>query len=883
MTKIKTIYLISHTHTDIGYTDHQTVLNRQQLDFIDRAIDLCQATANYPPEAQYKWTCEVASFAERYLRERPAAQVDRFLKYHQEGRIAVAAMAYHWTPMLSPAAMVRSLYPVMRMRQEFNLNITSAMQCDVDGVSWLWADLLPAIGVTGLTMSINPYRGRRPHPRLSAFWWEGPGGNRLLTFDGPHYSHGLFMYGLGDLAETERLLPGVLERLEQREDYPYDFLYAQITHPALVDNGPPFEVISDFVRDWNEAGRAPRMEFITHADFIAMLHRRYANQLPTRRGDWADWWADGVASSAYETSLNRTTEALLPGLDLLATQTDALDPQLIEEAYHHISLYDEHTWGAFSSVNQPHLPFTKAQWNGKVGFAYDGFTLTHELLARAGRSFARDLTGVKPEGDAWQRWRGGQTVDDTDRNVFLVINPLGWSRTISVPLPPDRGGAAPNNFLEAYLAGNYRDNPPKGLSGVDPHAFTNITKPAPLLNASLPAFSYQIITSVEANPPADSQVKDGLLENQWYKIEVDTATGGLRSWLDKETGQELAAQRGPWRLGQYVYERVDHPKGHAAIFTGDFSDESNFGTPRPDTPFYRQGPTQVDLSPTRSGSMGVNVEVFMQAPGARSVRVRYQLPHHEKSLHVDMVVDKEYVTDPEAVYIVFPFALEKPTFHLDLNGVPLEPEAEQLPGSCRDWYGIQRWAEVSDENTSIVLSPLDAPLVQVGGIQTGRWAEKLDANEATLVSWAAHNHWDTNFQAGQNGELLFRYRLTSMPKYTPAAAGRFAAEQMIPPIIVRVPGAEPGAAGQFLQVEPAGVADVQLKQAADGRGVIVRAFNLTAQAHNINLKFPALSPVAAWTCSPIEDDKDTLTIENNAVTLSVPPRSLACARIVFEF
>ena len=36
MPEIKTVYLISHVHTDIGYTDSQNVLFRQQLEFIDR-------------------------------------------------------------------------------------------------------------------------------------------------------------------------------------------------------------------------------------------------------------------------------------------------------------------------------------------------------------------------------------------------------------------------------------------------------------------------------------------------------------------------------------------------------------------------------------------------------------------------------------------------------------------------------------------------------------------------------------------------------------------------------------------------------------------------------------------------------------------------------
>ena len=182
----------------------------------------------------------------------------------------------------------------------------------------------------------------------------------------------------------------------------------------------------------------------------------------------------------------------------------------------------------------------------------------------------------------------------------------------------------------------------------------------------------------------------------------------------------------------------------------------------------------------------------------------------------------------------------------------------------------------------MVLAPLDAPLMQVGGIQTGRWAEQLDAPAATLVSWAAHNHWDTNFRAAQSGELLFRYRLTSRPGYDPAAASRFAAEQLVPPIIVRLPGAASLAEGQFLQVEPAGLADIQLKQAADGRGVIVRAFNFTAQPQKLSLEFPTEPPVMAWICSPIENDGDILPIKNKMIIVNVPPRSLACARVMFE-
>ena len=873
MAKINTIHLISHTHTDIGYTDHQDTVFRQHLEFIDDAIELGEATADYPEEARYKWTCEVTSFVERYFRERPSSQVDRFLQLHRRGQMAVAAMSYHWTPMLSTAAMIRSLFPAMRLRQDYGVNIANAMQCDVNGASWLWADLLPAIGVNGFTMSINMHRGWRPAPDLNAFWWQGPGGGRLLAYNGPHYLYGIFRYGLGDMEKVEELLPGALEKLENREDYPYDFLYAQATHPARVDNGPPLANLSDFVHDWNTAGRTPKMVFVTLDEFMSMIQERYGDETVTWKGDWADWWADGVGSSAYETGLNRATEELLPVLDMLSTQVEAIDASLIEEAYHLVSLYDEHTWGGFASIRRPHSPFTRANWNRKASFAYGGYGLTHELLALGGRTLANRLTGVTPEGDLWRRW--GQYIssdpsEDPGAHRFIVINPLGWTRHVRWPLPPDVGGAAPYASLEMFLVDNYRERSPLETE----------TAGEMVIDATLPPFGYKVVDYQKLEANSDLGVGEGIIENRWYKVEIDPLSGGLRSWYDKELEQELAAQEGTWRLGQYVYEWVDHPDDRRAIFALDF-DREDFGERFADTPFRRQGPTRVEILPAHVEPGGASIEVRLQAPGARSVRARYSLPSHEKALHLDMVVDKEYNTSAEAVYITFPFALRNPTFHLDLNGVALQPEIEQLPGSCRDWYGIHRWAEVGDGKSSIVLTPIDSPLVQLGGITTGRWASKLDTSHATLVSWALHNHWDTNFKASQGEDSLLRYRLTSGAGYDPAAASRFASEKVVPPLIVRVPGATTGKSGQFLDVKPQGVAEVQLKRAADGRGIILHAYNFTEEPQDLSLGFPGMALASACVCSPLEEDGQALFILDESIKLQVGSRSVACARVTF--
>ena len=266
MGKIKTIYICNHTHTDIGFTDYQDVCFRQHGEFIDKALDLIEATDGRAPEAQYKWTCETTGPLLRYLRQANPSQIDRFRKWHEAGRIDIAAMQYNLTPLLNVEQMHRSLYPLRALRDEFGLSVESAMQDDVNGVSWLFADLLASLGVWFYTAAINPIRGARPKPFPGAFWWEGPSGKKVLAWNGYHYLFGRSQVGLGNFDLVDKLLPRWIEQLEQDGSYPYDFLYCESTHPVRVDNGPPDPRMPEFVDAVERRGPA-------HEDGLRHHHR----------------------------------------------------------------------------------------------------------------------------------------------------------------------------------------------------------------------------------------------------------------------------------------------------------------------------------------------------------------------------------------------------------------------------------------------------------------------------------------------------------------------------------------------------------------------------------------------------------------------------------
>ena len=459
MGSIRTIYVCNHAHTDIGFTDYQDVCFRQHGEFISQALDLIEATDRYPAAAQYKWTCETTGPLLYYLRKASAAEVGRFRQWHKAGRIDIAAMQYNLTPLLNVEQMHRSLYPLRALHDEFGLKIESAMQDDVNGVSWLYADLLADLGIWFYTAAVNPIRGARPRPFPGAFWWEGPSGREVLAWNGYHYLFGRSQAGLGNFELVDRLLPRWVKQLEADPNYPYDFLYCESTHPVRVDNGPPDPRMPDFVKRWNEEDRPHKFQFVTTTEFGKLLRKEHGNAIGRQRGDWTDHWTDGPGSSAYETGVNRTTHELIGAAEAVAAWNrargaDSWDVHRAADTYDNMTLFDEHTWGAYSSVEAPQSLFTRAQWNRQAAYAYSAAMETHDQLARAANTLAKPLGSRGPEGIFnLGDLKPEEAFKPSGIDDVLVINTLPWERQVIVEEPEPHRSASSTASSIAAAAG----------------------------------------------------------------------------------------------------------------------------------------------------------------------------------------------------------------------------------------------------------------------------------------------------------------------------------------------------------------------------------------------------------------------------------------------
>ena len=57
---VQRIDMVHMSHTDVGFTDHPLACRRQQMRYLDIAIDAVLATKDNAPEERFCWTAEAA-------------------------------------------------------------------------------------------------------------------------------------------------------------------------------------------------------------------------------------------------------------------------------------------------------------------------------------------------------------------------------------------------------------------------------------------------------------------------------------------------------------------------------------------------------------------------------------------------------------------------------------------------------------------------------------------------------------------------------------------------------------------------------------------------------------------------------------------------------
>lgn len=816
------VYLLPHSHHDLGYTDLQAAVEVKQMENISKGIALARKTAGYPEGSRFVWNLEVLWGADLFMQRRSAAEKQEFVEAVRKGWIALnGSYANELTGLCRPEELIELFRYGTELGKTCDVRVDSAMMSDVPGFSWGTSSAMAQAGIRYFSAAPN-YFDRIGDFMVAwqdkPFWWLSPSGQEKVLVWVPWTG-----YAMSHVMKLGDEWVGSYQQRMDDVNFPYDISYARWSGHG--DNAEPDPELSEFVRSWNERYEWPRFVISSTSTAFSAFEQRYGAQLPMYKGDLTPYWEDGAGSSARETSMSRGAADRISQAAALAAMTAPahFEPATYNQAWRDVLLFSEHTWGAWCSVSDSESEFTRKQWDYKRDFAVKAEQRSRDLLASA--------LGQAASGPA-----------------IAIHNTSSWERSELVLLSKEMSAAG-----DRVTDHTGHPVPSQRLS----------TGELAVLVSGVPAFGrsfYTVVAGSPARPQSPVSVHGGVLQHKLLRAEVDEKTGDLVSLTQGGDSHNFLDRHQDGAANRYLFLQG--------------TDLAHLG---------RSGPAK--LSVEDHGPLVATLRIDSSAPGCNSLTRRVRLTAGVPYLEITNIVDKQRAAlnpnpgkggpggefaqrgSKESVQFAFPLAVPAGEMTMDVPLAVMEPETNQLPGSCKNWLPVGRWIDVSSKEVGVTWATLDAPLVELGGITATMlgsqktpdvWRKHIEPTQ-TVYSWVMNNHWGTNYLAHQEGPVTFRYALRPHGEWSGAEASRFAIG-LTQPLLSSFAAAVAPPTPSLVQVEPADVLALALKPSNDGKALVMRLFGAAA-TRGVRLRWNGNAQREMWISNVAEEALHPVTGE----------------------
>lgn len=411
---VREIFVLSHSHLDIGFTRPPDEVPRDYKDSIDTAIRL---TREHP---DYRWTIESAWMLEEWLRRTDDAALVRELgDMLREGRMGLGvAFGNMHSGLMAAEESNRLVYLGHKFRRRFGVEAPVAFQNDVPGFTWAFPRVLQGSGVRYLVTGLNLFIGGGNSLGLGSnpFYWTGPDGSRVLTwftYDG--YMEG-YHWGLGRGNAPEHLDRTVPRRLAwlERNGYEYD---TYLLMASMGDNTDPLDSLAVLldIREWNRRHPELPMRMATADEFFARLTARHGDDFPVASGTATGHWTTVKLRVPETAGRMRRASSALPAAEAAATVASVIHgasyPRFdLAEAWTDLLTFQEHTTG--SGPWPGYMTRWEADWNESWQYVFSlrGHSNAEQQFRKALDRLAAPERTPGPAG------------------VLMVYNGLSWRR-----------------------------------------------------------------------------------------------------------------------------------------------------------------------------------------------------------------------------------------------------------------------------------------------------------------------------------------------------------------------------------------------------------------------------------------------------------------------
>jgi len=559
---IQTIYVMPSSHWDLGFTAPPEEVLPKLKPHIDEVI------VNAKRDAEFRWTIEsVWQIREWLARTSDPQQIKDFVDLVNKGQIQVSAVfgSMH-TEFMGAEQLNRITYDMKDLEKRLGIKTDFAMMDDVPGFTLRLPQVLARSGVHYFVNGSNLFisGGTSLSPGQVPFYWQSPDGSRVLTWQTQSrfggYTEAFADYYLDPVAREpytkEHFYPKEWEGLSKLEimqrgvdklldkyakaGYPYDAVLVLYLHDFVSSDEEATQLLPA-IREWNAAGKQPRIVVCTPAEFFHHMEAQYGNEkFPSYAGDWSGLWSEVKLNSPVISAQARWLQDHAPVAELLWSlltfrNFTSLPNGNLEDTRIKLFKYDEHSGAA--QVGWPKLMSRSEidQQNREyVGYTNSSVEDIRNLINSGVQTLLSQVADGGPAG----------------KRTLVVFNPVSWQRTDVARLQSKEDVAlrdavtgrpvAVQRVSQDEIEFAATDIPPLGHRSysIEP---AHLSKPTPAKTELSPR------TSMKKSPSASTRI-----ENSFYRITVRSSDGAVTSVYDKQLQRELVDSGGDKAANQLL-------------------------------------------------------------------------------------------------------------------------------------------------------------------------------------------------------------------------------------------------------------------------------------------------------------------------------------------
>ncbi len=761
--KIRKVYIVHHSHTDVGYTDLQEQVIYNQVDNLRNVVALVKkGYEENGTDKDFKWNCETYFCVEKFLEMAGKEEKEDFFALVKKGNIGISGNYLNFNDLVDAKMLDHRTAGMQKVFTAQGCPVKTAMNADVNGISLGMRDVLIKNGIEFLFMNIHTHHGMYPlYQNQKPFFWENEDGGRLLVWSGEHYNLGnalgiVYSKNVSATADVEipvsaveslyRNLSDSVAEYEEN-DYPYDFYITSVSG-VFSDNAPANPAILAMVNAFNrQYGDEMILQMVTLQELFERIRDETADA-PVYRGAINDWWGNGVGTTPYMVKHYKEALRFSHICDRLEEKTGVHNEKLAEIAEESALLYAEHTFGHFATVTNPYDTLVANLDIRKNGYA----SKAHEASAM------RKIEQYHVLGDILRYYDLKGQVKAVSMSGQKSVQPVEfYVETVSLPAVkvvdlktkeslPVQLASHSRGVLVSFLA---------EFEAMEEKLFSYEVQPEP----SLQLFSRtawvgaERVRDIVNEYDAESYKLPYMLENEWFRIRYE-AGAGITSFYNKKSRTEML-KGGLESFFTPVYERTEIRK--------DVSLERRMlgRNIRGVHAKQYQGALK-DIKILDHGPVFDRIELVFELEGTYHSSVIMKLYKGLPRLEFTFRIAKTLREDIESVYLPLSLHLPGSSVYIHNGGVAMRPGIDQLPGSNMEYYIADHGVLYQGEKESVLINTPDTALLYMGQMKHHPIVlcdNKEENNHRPVYSWVMNNTWETNFKMDLSGFGEFNYSL----------------------------------------------------------------------------------------------------------------------------